>query len=394
MFNDYMLEIGSHLSTIRELHEFGAQRAEQLGRDSVYDFSIGNPSVPVPEGVREAILALACDKDSVAVHSYTTSQGSKEARSAIAKGIKSRFGTDISEDLIYMTCGASAGLAISINALCEAGDEFVLCAPYFPEYAVYVRSAGGKSVTVPFEPNFDIDLAALESVVTPRTKAVVINSPNNPSGKVYSRELIMKLSRILTRKSEEIGRPIFVIADEPYRELVYGDAEVPYMMNFYPHCLVCYSYSKTLSLPGERIGYIAVSPDAYKAHELYSAILGAGRALGYVCAPSLFQKVVAMCEGQKPDIQTYRENGSLLYNGLTEIGYECVHPDGAFYLFVKAPGGDSKEFSSRARNLGVLIVPGDDFAACGYCRVAYCVEKSVIQRALPLFKEIFESYSL
>ncbi len=392
MFNDYMVKLGSKRSAIRELHEFGNRRAKVSGQDGVFDFSIGNPSVPIPAAVKDALVKLTSQSDSVAVHSYTSSQGSEEAREAISRGISKRFGKYVPSDLIYMTCGASAALAISINALCEPDDEFILCAPYFPEYTVYIRTAGGKEATVPFLENFDIDLVALEAAITPRTKAVIVNSPNNPSGKIYSLDLLERLANILSRKSAEFGKPIFIIADEPYRELVYSDKEVPYVMNVYPHSLVCYSYSKALSLPGERIGYIAICPDAANARELYSAVLGAGRALGYVCAPSLFQKMLAMCESEKAPIESYRTNCQLLYDGLTRIGFECVPPEGAFYLFIKAPNGDSEDMSDRAKEFGLLIVPGDDFAAKGYCRVAYCVDKDVIIRSLPLFEKLKESY--
>ncbi len=392
MFNRYMLELGSKRSAIRELHEFGRLRAESLGADSVFDFSIGNPSVPPPDCVRQTIKRLVSASDSVALHSYTSAQGSEEVRKTIADDIKQRFGVNMRADLIYMTCGASAALTAIINALAEEGDEFILPAPYFPEYTVYVTAAGAKHIDIPFKGNFDIDLDALEAAINKRTKAIIINSPNNPSGKVYSEDMILRLAEILERKNRELGITVYVIADEPYRELVFNGQKVPFVMNYYKNTAVCYSYSKSLSLPGERIGYIAVSPEAENADELYLAILGAGRALGFVCAPTLFQQVVAKCLDARPDLDIYRHNGKLLYDELTAAGFECAPPEGAFYLFVKAPDGNSQAMSERAKQLGILIVPGDDFAAKGYCRVAYCVDESLILRAAPLFKKLADSY--
>ncbi len=392
MFNKFMLEVGREGSVIRELNDFGRQRAKLLGKDSVFDFSIGDPSVPAPSKVQKTLVALAEYPDSVSIHGYTSAQGLGEAREAISRGIQKRFDFSMPPELIYLTCGASAALAISINALCESGDEFILCAPYFTEYPVYVKAAGGVPISVPFAQNFDIDLDSLEAAITPRTKAVIVNSPNNPSGKIYSEALLKKLSSLLMKKGEQLGLQIYIISDEPYRELAYDGATVPYIPAYYENTIVCYSYSKTLSLPGERIGYVAVSPKAHLCEELFYAIQGAGRALGYVCAPAIFQRIVAKCEDETPDLAAYAENRELMYDGLISAGFDCVPPEGAFYLFIKAPDGDSKGLSLRARELGLLIVPGDDFAAAGYCRVAYCVDKDRILRSLPLFKQLRESY--
>jgi len=341
--------------------------------------------------VKEAILSLT-NENPVALHSYTTAQGGKGVREAIANNIRRRFGVDASADYIYMTCGAAASLCITLRALNERSDEFVIIAPYFPEYEVFIKAAGGTPVVVPFdEKDFTPNLAALENAINERTKAVIVNSPNNPSGVVYSAETIAKISEILSKKSALFSHPIFIISDEPYRELAY-DVEVPYIMNFYDNAIVCYSYSKSFSLPGERIGYIAVNPKASGAKDLYLAICGAGRALGYVCAPSTYQRVVEKCVDALPDLDFYRTNRDLLYNSLTKIGYTCVRPDGAFYLLVKALEDDANVFADNAKQLGLLLVPCDDFGAKGYVRIAYCVSLDVIKRSLPAFEKLYNEY--
>lgn len=393
LFDKKMFELGSHRSVIRELFEFGKKRAAELGADKVYDFSLGNPNVPAPECVNRSIIDLISNTDSTEIHGYTSAQGDAATRKAVADNLNRRFGVGINSDLIYMTCGAAASLTVTLRALNAGKDEFVIFAPYFPEYKVFIESAGGVPVTVPFvEPTFQPDLKQLEKSINVRTKAVIVNSPNNPSGVVYTAETIKKIADILNRKSAEYGTTIFIIADEPYREIVYGGAVVPFIPCFYSNTVVCYSYSKSLSLPGERIGYIAVSPNAKQADKIYAAVCGAGRALGYVCAPSLMQKVVARCADALPDVKAYAANRDLLYNTLTEIGYECVRPDGAFYLFVKSLEKDANAFSERAKNFGLLLVPGDSFAANGYIRAAYCVSNDMIKRSLPAFKELFDSY--
>lgn len=394
MFNQDMYKLGSHRSVIRELFEFGKKRMAEVGADKVYDFSLGNPNVPAPECVRQAILELTQRPDSTSLHGYTSAQGDAAVRKAVADSINRRFGAGVSPDAIYMTCGAAASLTITLNALNEGNDEFILLAPYFPEYSVFVTAAGGKPVVVPFDKtDFSPDLAAFEKAITHATKAVIVNSPNNPSGTVYSEKTLLAMCDILRKKEAEFGRPIVLIADEPYRELVYGDVEVPYLMNLYDDTVVCYSYSKSLSLPGERIGYIALSPNLADVGGVYAAVCGAGRALGYVCAPNLFQQVVAKCVDAVPDIAAYKRNRDLIYNALTETGYECVRPDGAFYLFVKALEPDANAFADRAKNLGLLIVPGDDFGAKGYVRISYCVNYDMIKRSLPAFRELKESYA-
>ena len=393
MYNKTMYGLGSRRSVIRELFEYGKKRAAEVGADKVYDFSLGNPNVPAPACVNEAVREILSTENSTAVHGYTSAQGDAGVRKTIADSLNRRFGSAVSPDMIYMTAGAAASLTITLNALAEDGDEFVLLAPYFPEYAVFVTSAGAKPVVVSFdEKTFAPDLEAFEKAITPKVKGVIVNSPNNPSGAVYDGATLAKLCGVLKKKSAEFGRPVVLIADEPYREIVYGDVEVPFLPNLYPDTVVCYSYSKSLSLPGERIGYIAIAPDMTAGKEIYAAVCGAGRALGYVCAPSLFQKVVAKCVDARPDIAAYERNRNLIYGALTEMGYTCVRPDGAFYLFVKALEEDANAFADRAKRLGLLIVPGDDFGAKGWVRVSYCVSYDMIERSLPAFRELMASY--
>ena len=393
MYNKTMYELGSHRSVIRDLFEFGKKRAAEVGADKVYDFSLGNPNVPAPDGVKEAAERLLAMPDNTVLHGYTSAQGDAEVRKAVADSINARFGAGVSPDFIYMTCGAAASLTITLNALYEDSDEFILLAPFFPEYSVFVKAAGGTPVVVPFdEKTFAPDLSALEKAVTPRTKGIIVNSPNNPSGTVYTRKTLDGIVSLLERKSAEYGRKIVLIADEPYRELVYDDIEVPYLPNLYPDTVVCYSYSKSLSLPGERIGYIALSPRMTEKENVYAAICGAGRALGYVCAPSMFQRVAAACVNERPDITAYRRNRDLIYSALTEMGYDCVHPDGAFYLFVRSPEPDANAFSERAKTFGLLIVPGDTFGAPGYVRISYCVGRDMIERSLPAFRDLINTY--
>ena len=393
MYNKTMYELGSHRSVIRDLFEFGKKRAAEVGADKVYDFSLGNPNVPAPDGVKEAAERLLAMPDNTVLHGYTSAQGDAEVRKAVADNINARFGAGVSPDFIYMTCGAAASLTVTLNALYEDGDEFILLAPFFPEYSVFVKAAGGTPVVVPFdEKTFAPDLSTLEKAVTPRTKGVIVNSPNNPSGTVYTRKTLDGIVSLLESKSAEYGRKIVLIADEPYRELVYDDIEVPYLPNLYPDTVVCYSYSKSLSLPGERIGYIAISPRMTEKENVYAAVCGAGRALGYVCAPSMFQRVAAACVNERPDITAYRRNRDLIYSALTEMGYDCVHPDGAFYLFVRSPEPDANAFSERAKTFGLLIVPGDTFGAPGYVRISYCVGRDMIERSLPAFRDLINTY--
>lgn len=393
MVSNDMYALGSKRSVIREIFEYAKARGAEIGPENVFDFSIGNPNVPAPDCVKEAILDLMNEADSTKIHGYTSAQGDYETRRVIADSVNRRFGAAVVPECIYMTVGAAASVTITACALYEEGDEFITFAPYFTEYKVFVKTAGAELIVVPTEKDtFQIDVDALAAAVNPHTKGIIINSPNNPSGVVYSPESIRALCDLLREKEAEYGHPIFLISDEPYREIVYDGVKVPYLVNEYDDTIICYSYSKALSLPGERIGYILVSPKIRDWQRVYAAVCGAGRALGYVCAPSLMQKVIARCEGQTSDISIYQHNRDLLYNALSEYGYTCVHPDGAFYLFVKAPGGDAYELYERGKQYELLLVPGDDFGAPGYVRVAYCVRTETIERALPAFKRLIESY--
>ena len=394
-YNQKMYGLGSKRSIIREIFEYSKTRAAQIGAENVYDFSLGNPSVPAPTEVNDTIRELLDTQSSVLLHGYTSAQGDAGVRQVIADRINQRFGTGITPNHIYMTCGAAASLSICLKALVEdaANDECIVFAPFFTEYRVFIENAGAKIViSQPLKKTFQIDVCDLESKITPNTKAIIVNSPNNPSGVVYSEETIKALCELLERKSDEYGKPIYLIADEPYRELVYSGVEVPYLMNYYDDTLVCYSYSKSLSLPGERIGYIAVSPKMTDGMDIYLAVCGAGRSLGYVCAPSLFQQVIARCIDAKVNVEAYKENRDLLYDNLTAYGYECVKPDGAFYLFVKALEDDAYKFFERAKAHEILVVPCDDFGVSGYVRIAYCTDKARVEGALPAFRALAEEY--
>ncbi len=393
MISNEMVKLGTKRSVIRELFEYGKKRAAEIGAENVYDFSIGNPNVPAPECVKETIMELLSSTDPAILHGYTSAQGDVEVRTAIADYINERFNTTLTPNHIYMTVGAAASLCISLKALATEGDEFITFAPFFPEYRVFVQSVGAQLKVVPVNTdNFQIDFENFKALLSPKTKGVIINSPNNPSGVVYSEETIKELCTILEEKSAEYGHPIYLISDEPYREIVYDGITVPYTMNYYKNTLVCYSYSKALSLPGERIGYIAVSDQMENSNDVYAAVCGAGRALGYVCAPSLFQKVIAKCVKATSDINAYKENRDILYNGLSKLGYNCVRPDGAFYLFVKALEEDANAFCEKAKKYELLLVPGDDFGCPGYVRISYCVKQSQIVDSLPAFEKLIAEY--
>ena len=393
MYTESLVKLGKVRSEIREIFEYGNKRKAEIGADKVFDFSIGNPSVPAPKSVDNAIIDLVENFDSVALHGYTSAQGDGKVRDTIANYVNKRFGTDITANNIYMTCGAAASLTIVMNAIMQKDDECIVFTPYFPEYGVFLERTGAKLVAVDSEEKtFQIDIDKFEKAITDKTKAVIINSPNNPSGVVYTVETIEKMCKVLNDKQEEYGHPIFLITDEPYRELVYDDTEVPYMINYYDNTFVCYSYSKALSLPGERIGYIVVSPKMVDEADAYAAVCGAGRALGYVCAPSLYQRVIERCIDETADISIYKTNRDLLYNALTEMGYECVYPDGAFYLFVKAMCEDAHEFCEKAKDYELLLVPADSFGTPGYVRVSYCVQTKQIEDALPAFEALAKNY--
>lgn len=392
MLNEQMYEYGSRSSVIRELFAYGLERKKIVGEDKVYDFSIGNPSIPAPPEVKQAILELL-EEPAEALHGYSPAAGDPGVRKTLADSVNRKFGTQYTADNFYMTVGAAASLSICTKALTNPGDEFITFAPFFPEYAVWVETAGAKLLVTPADTeHFQIDFAALERLIGPRTRGIIINSPNNPSGVVYSEDTIGRLARLLDEKQKKYGNPIYLITDEPYREIVYDGVKVPFVPKYYQNTLVCYSYSKSLSLPGERIGYILVPDEVDDAERVMAAVAGAGRALGYVCAPVLFQRVAARCADVTGDIAAYERNRELLYNGLTALGYECVRPQGAFYLFVKSPEPDAKAFSDRAKKHDVLVVPSDSFGCEGYVRISYCVSEKTIRDALPVFEEIMKEY--
>lgn len=392
MINQKSVQLGSVRSVIRELFEYGKARKAQIGEENVFDFSLGNPSVAPPAEVENALVDILTHGDPVAVHGYTSAQGDASVRVAVADYINVNFSVGIGADNIYMTCGAAASLCIILNALLNEGDEVITIAPYFPEYKVFTEHARGKLVPVQgSEGTFQPDIAAIKGAITPHTKAVLINSPNNPSGVVYTEESIKQLCKVL-QECKNNGQTIYLISDEPYRELVFGGVKVPYIMNYYADSIVCYSFSKSLSLPGERIGYIAVNPAMGNAGEVYAAVCGAGRALGYVCAPSLFQQIIPRVIGKTSDISVYERNRDVLSAALQSYGYEVVKPDGAFYLFVKSLESDSDAFAERAKEHELLIVSAKSFGVDGYVRISYCVSPDMISRSLPAFKALSESY--
>lgn len=390
MFNKTAYGLGSVRSYIREVFEYGRQQAKIVGEENVFDYSLGNPSIPAPEKVNETIINILNTESSIKVHGYTSGPGDDSIREAVAKNLTERFGKVIRPANLFFTCGAAPALMTALTALACEDSEVIAIAPFFPEYKPFIESSGNKFVMVPADTtSFQIDLAALESLVNEHTQAIIVNSPNNPSGVVFSQETLEKVGAILGAAAEKYGHPIYIIADEPYRELVYDGVEVPFIPNVYKDTIVCYSWSKSLSLPGERIGYVLVPDDAADSAELFAAVAGAARMLGHVCAPSLIQRAVAACCDIMPDLEAYDVNRNLLYNGLTEIGYECAKPQGAFYLFVKAPGGDAMAFAEKAKKKNLLIVPSDSFGVPGYFRLSYCVSKEMIERSLPAFKEVF-----
>lgn len=394
MINETNVKLGKVRSAIRELFEYGKRRKAEIGEDKVFDFSLGNPSVPAPAEVKAELARLIADEDPVFLHGYTSAQGDYSVRAAIADNINARYGTNLNADCLYMTCGAAASLCITLNALVVGGDEVITFAPFFPEYAVFASHAGAKLVPVSSDgATFQPDLDAFEKALNAHTKAVIINSPNNPSGVVYPESTIKAIADILRRHESRTGNAVFLISDEPYRELVFDDgAFVPYITNYYTYSIVCYSYSKSLSLPGERIGYIAVNPAMPNFEDVYAGICGAGRSLGYVCAPNLFQQLVKAVTGKTSDISVYKQNRDILCAALTEYGYGVVKPDGAFYLFVKAMEEDAQKFADRARQYELLLVPSDSFGVKGYVRISYCVDTDMIKRSLPAFRALAESY--
>lgn len=394
MASQEMYRLGSQRSVIRELFAYGQAQSEIVGKENVFDFSIGNPTVPAPVCIQNAIEDIIHTRESAAVHGYTAAAGDQQVRQGLADYMNETYHARVEAGNFYMTCGAAASLTITLKALVESpDDEIIVIAPFFPEYSVFIENAGAKKVVVPPDTeHFQIPLATLEQAITSRTRAIIINSPNNPSGVVYSAETYEKVGALLMKKSSEMGHAIYLISDEPYREIIYDGLPILYVPDFYENTIICYSYSKSLSLPGERIGYILVPPYVEKSAEVYTAVCGAGRSMGFVCAPHLFQDVILKCLGQTSNMKVYDENRKLLYNGLKEMGYDCVYPSGAFYLFVKSPEPDAKVFSDKAKSLNLLIVPADSFGCPGYVRISYCVEADMIRRSFPAFKKLIAQY--
>lgn len=394
MVSQKMYELGSRRSEIRELFEYGLKRKAEIGAENVFDFSLGNPSVPAPDCVKEALADLVLNTDPVALHGYTSAQGAPDVRKSCADYVNANFGTSYTADNFYMTVGAAASLTISLSAISEDKGEVIVLAPFFPEYTVFINQAGMTPVIVKCrEEDFQIDFDALKSAINENTKAVIVNSPNNPSGIVFSEDTIKKLASVLSEAEKTYGKDIYIIADEPYRELVYTDGvTVPFVPNYYNNTIVCYSFSKSLSLPGERIGYVLVPNTVNEWQKVYFAVCGAGRSLGFVCAPSLFQKIVPKCIGKTADISIYKKNRDILCDALSKYGYTVAQPDGAFYLFVKALEESSRDFCEKAKKYELLIVPGDSFGYPGYVRISYCVSTEMIEKSLPSFEKLAKEY--
>ena len=395
MVNKAFYELGTAPSVIRQLFAYGLQQAAIVGAENVYDYSLGNPSIPAPAKVNQSIHDIVDGVDSIKLHGYSMAAGFDGARNAVAADLSKRFGLDVKGSDLFFTCGAAPALISIIKAMIVDSDsEIMVIAPFFPEYRPFITANGGKMVVVPADTKaFQVHLDAVEERITKNTQAIIVNSPNNPSGVVYTEETLKGLAALLERKSAEYGHPIYIIADEPYRELVYGGVKVPFIPTLYKNTIVCYSYSKSLSLPGERIGYVYVPSFADDSAAVYAAVSGAARIMGHVCPPTLLQMVIERCAEERPNLVAYDENRNLLYNSLTEMGYECAKPDGAFYLFVKAPNGDANAFSEKAKlDHNLLVVPADGFGCPGFFRLSYCVANDMIKRSLPAFKAMIESY--
>lgn len=395
MISEKMKRLAENNSVIRAMFEEGQIMAREFGKENVYDFSLGNPSVPAPGAVKNAIQEILQEEDSLMVHGYMSNVGYEDVRQAVAENLNQRFGTDFSQNNIIMTVGAAGGLNVILKTLLNPGDEVMTFAPYFTEYGNYVMNYDGTLVVVsPNTETFQPNLQEFAEKITAKTKAVIVNNPNNPTGVVYSHETCMEMARILREKQHEFGTSIYLISDEPYRELAYDGVDVPYLTKYYANTIVGYSWSKSLSLPGERIGYLVIPTECDDYELVYAAAGIATRVSGFVNAPSLMQRAVAKCLEEKTDIDAYDRNREALYNGLQDCGFQCIKPQGAFYLFVKAPTPDEKEFVQRAKKYHILLVPGSSFACPGYVRIAYCVSYDTIMRSLPSFKKLAEEYGL
>ena len=394
MINEKSFALGNTGSAIRELFEYGKKRKQIVGEDNVFDYSIGNPSIPSPSIVNDTLVKIIKEVEPTKLHGYTSAVGDLSVREAIASYVNEKYDTEESAKMIYLTCGAAASLTISLNALLNQGDEVITFAPFFPEYRVFVEKANGKLVVVESKrDDFQIDFKALDKAINKNTKAIIINSPNNPTGVVLKEETIIKLAEFLREKSKEFNNPIYLISDEPYRELVYDEKTiVPYVTKYYENTLVCYSFSKSISLPGERIGYILVGHNCNDKVSVYKAVCGAGRALGFVCAPALFQYMIPHVLGYTSNLDVYKKNRDLLYDNLSKMGYDIIFPDGAFYLFVKALEEDAIKFAEVAKKFELLLVPSNSFGMNGYVRIAYCQDPKMIERSIPAFKKLMDEY--
>jgi len=394
MLNERMVGLGTQRSVIRELFEYGNKKIAEVGPELVFDFSIGNPSVPAPASVNETAVRIIKEMDPITLHGYTSAQGDAASRKMIADSINRRFGTDFTGDNLYLTAGAAAALCCCFHGISNPGDEIIVFAPYFPEYKVFIEGAGASVKLIPADTEaFQIDFEAFEQAINENTKAVLVNSPNNPSGAVYSEDTVKKLAAILEDRSAYYGHPIYLIADEPYREIAFEGVEVPYLPNYYKNTFVCYSWSKSLSLPGERLGYVLVPTAMDDFEQAYAAIAGAGRSLGYVCAPGLFQRVCAHCADVTSDISVYETNRNLLTRGLRDMGYSVVEPGGTFYIFPKTIIDDDIAFCERAKlDYNLLIVPGTGFGCPGHTRISYCVPTERVERSLEYFYKLAKSY--
>ncbi len=394
MISKKMENMVANSSAIRAMFEEGNRLAKIYGPENVYDFSLGNPNVPAPEPIKQAILDIVQEENPIKLHGYTNSNaGYSEVRQAVAESLNQRFGTSFGERNITMTVGAAGGLNVALKVLLNPGDEVIVFAPYFGEYRSYTNNFDGVLVEIsPNTETFQPKLDEFAEKITEKTKAVIVNTPNNPTGVVYSEETIQKLAAIMKEKQEKYGHEIYLVSDEPYRELAYDGVEVPYLTKYYDNTIVCYSYSKSLSLPGERIGYLVIPDEVSESEKVNAAANVANRILGFVNAPTLQQKVVARCLNEETDLSYYNRNRETLYNGLIDCGFTCIKPEGAFYLFMKSPVENEKEFCEAAKEFNILIVPGSSFGCPGYVRIAYCVAYETIVNALPKFKELSKKY--
>ena len=395
MLNEKMIQLGENSSVIRELFEYGNRRKAEIGEEKVLDFSLGNPNVPAPDRVTRSFMHLLEETEASLLHGYTSAPGDMAVRKAVSEYMNETYNIGCEPTDFYMTAGAAASLTITLRSVCREGSQVIVFTPYFPEYKVFIENAGGVTVEVPVRTeDFQPDFEALSEALSPDTAAVIVNSPNNPTGAVLTEESLKQLAGYLEEAQERFGTEIFLISDEPYRELVYDEVKLALPVNYYNNTIVCYSWSKSLSMPGERIGYIMVSPRADRRCKIFTAICGSGRSLGFVCAPSMMQYVAAMNQGVTSDLDEYAKNRQLIYEIVTGCGFEAVRPDGAFYLFVKSPSGDGKEFSERAKKYELLLVPSDSFGIEGYVRISYCVARKQIERSEEAFRALAADYGL